>query len=271
MNSIIDFSSLSDPATKLIEKMSDAIGWVATHKTLRRTATDSFVASIEKSNIDPLDKAILIGNASKIIKETKNQKDIIDIALVHLREDSHPERVDNDWISLFMDKSRLVSDKDFQVIWGKILAEECNEDGSIPRRLLGIMQEMEKDDAKSFTQLCNYSVKVINKNGEIEYSPIVFISKLYDTYKGLTYEALLNLESLGLISISEIGFTTDSVSSVEYHNHKYKIPLEKNIIVISNVLFTKAGVALYKSIESEEIEGFFEDVCIPFLTRKPYY
>ena len=69
-----------------------------------------------------------------------------------------PEKVDDYWLEQFMDKARLVSDATFQVLWGRILAEECNKPGSIPKALLHIMEQMDSNMAASFMNVAAVSI-----------------------------------------------------------------------------------------------------------------
>lgn len=39
---------------------------------------------------------------------------------------------------------------------------------------------------------------------------------------------------------------------------------DKRDLQVGNVLFTKAGQALYWAIDAEKVEGFWENYCIPF-------
>lgn len=86
-------------------------------------------------------KAALISNARKIVKEYCNQKNIVSIAIQSVKSNAKPENIDDDWLAQFMDKARLVSAEEFQLIWGKILANECNHPGCVPRALLEILPE----------------------------------------------------------------------------------------------------------------------------------
>ena len=113
-----DFSGISDVANNLINKLSDCVGWCANRETPKKIAISTYIADIQKSNRDPLVKAALISNAKKILKEYCNQYDIINIAINSLKEDSTPESIDEDWISIFMDRARLVSSEEFKLIWG---------------------------------------------------------------------------------------------------------------------------------------------------------
>ena len=83
-----------------------------------------------------------------------------------------------------MDQARLISDEVFQSIWGKILAEECNDNNSIPKKLLYTLAQMDREDAETFTTLCSLAVKV-----DDEYEPVIWCHRL-DEYKkwGITFD-----------------------------------------------------------------------------------
>ena len=116
---LIDFEGVSDVINNLIDKLSSGAGWIANRETPSKIATNTYIEEIQKSNYDSLTKAALISQAKKTIKEYCNQKNIVEIAVESLQKRTNPEKMDNDWVALFMDKARLVSDKEFQIIWGK--------------------------------------------------------------------------------------------------------------------------------------------------------
>ena len=77
MDSLISFDGFADVCNNFINKISDATGWIANHKTPARIAADTYIQEIQNSNYDPLTKAALISNAKKAIKEYCNQNNII--------------------------------------------------------------------------------------------------------------------------------------------------------------------------------------------------
>ena len=265
--SLIDLGELNDVVNNLMNKLADAVGWIACHETPKRTAINTYIDEIKAIDINPLEKAALISNAKKIIKEYSNQQNIFEKAINLLESTATPQGVDDDWLSKFMDRAKNVSSEQFQQIWAKILARECNEPGSIPVVLIYALEKMDKDDAQTFTSLCRISVKLEDLS-----SPI-FIQDKMEIYKeklDINFDRLLNLKAAGLIEMSlgvlsngyAIG-TNSLPAEVIYYDHKYELT-EKNDISVGNVLFTKAGQALYESIKVEELEGFWEDICLPF-------
>lgn len=208
----------------------------------------------------------MISNAKKIIKEYSNQSKIIENASQYIVEDSYPENMDDDWVSLFMDKARLVSSEDFQLIWGKIMAIESNEPNSIPKGVLHILSQMDQDDAKTFTILCAMTVE-----SDIECAPIINKLKQED-YKryGINFDKLLNLSALGLIEFNFDSFGTSYAIeaakvpyTIRYFDEQYVFTNDTPYIHVGGALYTKAGQALYKAIEVKKIDGFWEEFCLP--------
>jgi hypothetical protein len=49
--------------------------------------------------------------------------------LPELTEAATPEKLEDDWITNFFDKCRLISDEEMQTLWSKVLAGEANAPG----------------------------------------------------------------------------------------------------------------------------------------------
>ena len=266
--SLIDFDGASDVINNFVDKLFSGAGWLINRETPSKTATNTYIEEIQKSNYDPLTKAALISQAKKTIKEYCNQKNIVEIAIEHLPKETNPEKMDDDWVALFMDKARLVSNKEFQTIWGKVLATEC-ENNSIPKGLLYILSQMDKEDAETFTTLCSLSIRV----GD-EYQPLVNFRR-FDEYKkwGITFDKIISLSALGVIETDLgplatgyqiIGEKGKGPIKVHYFDLEYEMSDSKESVSVGNVIFTKSGQALCKAISVEKKEGFWEEYCLPF-------
>jgi len=220
-------------------------------------------------NLNPLDKAAYISNARIIIREYSNQCNIVNIALHNLKENACPEKIDDDWLALFMDKARLVSNKDFQMIWAKILSQECNEPDSIPKSLLFILERLDKNDAEIFTNLCRLVIKFGN-----EFQPFLpeYSAEVWKPY-GLSFDNIVQLETLGLVKTELNSFTTKlsavaniidkEENSLKYFQHKKEFPEGIVTFPVGGVIFTKDGTALYKSVSVEEYPDYWENVILP--------
>lgn len=272
LDNLINFDGLGDFATNLTNRLSDGIGWLANKETPKKIALDTFIDDIKKSEIDSLTKCVLISNAKKIIKEYSNQNEIIEQALESMNGRSHPEQIENDWLNKFMDEARLISDREFQLIWGKILAEECTNPNSIPKSLLHILPQMDKRDAVSFTKVCSVSVFVNEDDTKREYSPVIFNNKINEYYSMLdiTYDDLVDLKALGLIEMNfsfeesayGVSYKINPVV-INYFNESIQLPEGMNGVNTGNVIFTKAGKALCSAISTSKQDGFWENYCLP--------
>lgn len=258
-------------ANNLINKLASAIGWVANRETPEKIAIDGYIKDIQLSNYDPLTKAALISSAKRTIKEYINQHNICTIATQSLLPSAKADTVDEDWLAQFMDKARLVSSSDFQILWGNILAEECNVPGSVPKSLLHIMEQMDRSMAEGFMKLAAISVQW-EEDGICSCSPIYFPQENEEYYKenGITFELLVELQSIGLIETSlgimaasyRVNFY-DSKVPLKYFSQEYFLPEGESSINLGNVIYTKAGTALCLAVQSKELPGFLTERCIP--------
>ena len=272
-SNIIDVSGLGQIGCSLLERISKLCGWLYNNNP-KTIAKNTIIEDVRKSNLPIDEKCILISNVNRITKEYYNQKNILSIAVEHLKESSQPSAVDDSWLFQFMDKARLVSIEQAQIIWGKLLAEECNNPNSVPKSLLFILEQMDGEDAKAFTEVCSCSVRISCK-GDVSYSPIIHDFGEGNYYKtNLEFGNLLRLESLGLIKQElgpfKTGFAT-GLSGVpiiaSYSNQQFSFPDSCTSVPVDRVIFTHSGSVLCKIIDAPIIEGFFESQCVPYWER----
>lgn len=266
----ISFDGLAEVANNVLNKLSDAVGWIVNHDTPNKIATSTYIQEIQNSNYDPLMKAALISSAKKSIKEYCNQANIVGIALQSVKATAKPNEVDDDWLAQFMDKTRLVSDKEFQILWGNILAEECNAPGSIPKSLLHIMEQMDKEQATQFMDVATLSVYT-EENNERYFTPVIWREILgeYEDNYGITVDSLIDLQSIGLIETQlgafSPGFTiTSDVTpvTIHYFDQEHSLPDDISQFATGCVVYTKAGAALCRAVKPRKAEGFFDKYCI---------
>ena len=270
MNELINFDGLGKVAINLTNKLADGIGWIASRESPKKLGVNTYIKEIQEKDYDPVTKAALISNAKQIIKGYCNQNDIVKIAIQSLQNDAKPENVEDDWLAQFMDKAKFVSSQEFQWIWGKILARECNKPGSIPFALLYTLEKMDKEDAEAFTALCRIAVDL-----EGEHIPVIINSKFdeYESLVGLDYDKLVSLNALGLIEMDlgqfASGYELETETfpvKVVYFDKEYEFSEEQQID-IGNAIFTKVGQALCQSIDIDKIEGFWETYCLPYFEK----
>lgn len=199
MENLVNFDSFADVANNVINKISAATSWVATRETPQKIAINTYIEEIQKSDHDPLTKAALISNAKKTIREYSNQANIVQKAIPMLTVEVHTEEVSDDWIAEFMDKARLVSDEDFQVIWAKILAGEMEKPGSYSLRTLGSLKNLSKTEASLFMKLASLAFQ---NYGRFYLTSDMFLLNKYNAYLA----EILKMEECGLISAQALSY-----------------------------------------------------------------
>jgi hypothetical protein len=254
--------SASDPAKILVEKISDVIGGFLKPYQIQRIAKAEVEAGIirakgevEVSEIQQRGVARLYHEAGK---KQKNIEDIASKAINLLNDKSNPREIDDDWLSNFFDKCGLVSDEEMKKIWGGILASEANKVGSFKKRTINAVANFEKNDARLFTNLCCFGVKIFD-----EFTPLVFDTnaKIYQE-KDINFSSINHLESIGLITqMNGLNYAKKGMQSeftVKYFDKTIKVKLKENEkkITIGRVLLTDIGRELSAICGTEQINQF---------------
>jgi len=163
--------------------------------------------------------------------------------LPELAEAATPERLEDDWITNFFDKCRLISDEEMQVLWSKVLAGKPVLLADIQSEPSASFHHLNKSDAALFTRLCSFNWVV----GELV--PIIFNAEdnIY-TEAGINFGTLKHLDEIGLISFETLaGFQRTKLPQkivIAYYGERVDISLQKqsdNCLDFGKVLFSKAG------------------------------
>lgn len=265
-NSLINFGDISKPAVVLIEKISDAIGGLSKPSQIRRIARAEAdaerIKAINQLEISELQRRALNRFLLEEAKKQDNIESIAAKALPCLREDADPKSVEDDWITNFFDKCRLISDKQMQSLWAKLLAGEANSPGSYSKRTIDILGSLDKTDALLFSTLCRFSWFL----DQVFPFPLVYNEQdsIY-TDHGISFDALEHLDSIGLINFSLIGVYERTGLPKHYPAFYYEAAIniefpagENNQLELGHVSLTKAGQELSLICASEPIPGFLE-------------
>lgn len=258
------FTSLGSVAEKIIDKISNAIGWIVMPKGNHKNLLDAETYLIEQIKEDekmPLMlKAASISNARKMIKEYENQSEILYEALNYIGENVIPEKVEDDWLSYFFDKAKNVSRSDVQRVWAKLLAKEFNEPGSVSKALIHILSIIDNEAAQKFTKLADFSYFL---NG----TPQVLIymlshTSIYSKY-GLLPGDILYLEDIGLLQSDSQGYVQELEKGdiIEYFDNRIQVESSKTFRV-GNTLLSKAGEELLSIITEKEKIAEFEEIFL---------
>ncbi|WP_109486424.1 DUF2806 domain-containing protein [Occallatibacter savannae] len=265
-NSLINLGDLSKPATALIEKVSDAVGGICKPWQIVRVAkADAEAERIRAESriqVSDIQQRALLRFLTEEGKKQGNIEEITAKALPLLKDEAEPREIDDDWITNFFDKSRIVSDSDMQQIWGAILASEANSPRSFSRKTVNLIADLEKPDAELFTALCGFVWTI----GEAIPLVLRLPVQVYENY-GIDFRALSHLETLGLIRFDHsVGFSRIGVSQrlrVAYFGTEVGLTLQNdrdNQFPCGTTLFTKAGTELSRVCAAKRIDEFFNYV-----------
>lgn len=254
----VDLKPIADVTNNIIDKFAQAVGWLATPRGSRKDmeiAVETYIKEIQEDNsLPPTVKAAKISNVRKEIKDYVNLQDVIQHAQLFGKEyEPNGEKLDEDWAMFFYDRARNVSRHDAKVLWGKILAEECNKIGSIPKTLIHTLSVMSKQEAESFEGVCGFIVDTYNSRGYVE--KILIIPPDYKSISegSVTLDKIMNLEALGLLTSTDklrIDFDDEvpPINKVVYYGSEILLRYESSFLYIGEVNLTNAGRVLSKII-----------------------
>ncbi len=146
-----------DKLTILFSKLFPYVG-------VEKQALENYIASVEKSNLSADEKLFATLDAKKKIKEYQNQQEISKIAIENAKEGtnfSDSSNIDNEWLARFMDSAKFVTDKETQLLWGRVLAGEFEQPGTFPKQVIRILKELPVQLAQIFSNLSKMRVTML--------------------------------------------------------------------------------------------------------------
>lgn len=261
-NNLINFGDLSKPSTVLIEKISDAIGGYFKPYQIKRVAKAKAEAEIIKTEaqieVTELQRRALTRFVAEEAMKQNNIEKITEKAIPQLKDSANPKDVENDWITNFFDKCRIISDDEMQLLWSKVLAGEANSPGTYSKRTVNFLGSLDKTDASLFTSLCGFGWLI----GDVV--PLIFDvqAQIYNN-NGINFNTLSHLDDIGLVSFNNLaGFKRLNFPKrtiIFYYETPLNIEFKKesaNELQIGKVLLTKTGQQLAPICGAYPVAGF---------------
>lgn len=259
---LINLGEISKPATVLIEKISDAVGGIAKPWQIKRVARAEADAALIEANarvqVTEIEQRALIRMVKEEGKKQENIESITAQALPHLKDDAKPEAVEQDWLTHFFDRCRLISDEQMQTLWSSILAGEANAPGSFSKRTIELVSTLDKADAALFSNFCSF-VWMFGAP-----SPLIYDieNEIYRS-SGITFESMNHLESLGLISFNGISGYQRQGLPKKFLLHYYGEPVvvemtqdNDNFMDMGSAFLSRAGIELVRIVTAKPIPNF---------------
>nr|VFK59596.1 MAG: TIGR03899 family protein [Candidatus Kentron sp. TUN]VFK68062.1 MAG: TIGR03899 family protein [Candidatus Kentron sp. TUN] len=185
-----DIMEFSQPATRLIEVISQGIGRISEPRLIKELAKaeaekiQTIGSAVSKANTEnpgldifyhddkiaiksAQDKAVVelpdtpLGNRTSsrmAYQETKKQLNleaVTQFAFENLdeAEEIGTERPDSDWITRFFRIAEDISTEQMQALWGRVLAGEVKQPKSYSLRTLDVLRNMSQEEAETFVRV----------------------------------------------------------------------------------------------------------------------
>jgi len=249
---------LGQPAVALIEKISAAVGWIAAPAQITRMAQAEAKAArikaLARVEVDAIEARAKRRLAYEDLRHQRNIEAISRLAVDEIKNTARPQEIDGDWIAHFFERSKIVSNQDMQILWGRILAGEANSPGMFSRRTLELVSGMDARDAKYFQAVVRAAQNSLK-------APLIFqADDAILLENGISFVSIKHLEAIGLILFDmSSGFALiapGQTFEVEFPDKKLILKSEQNKLYTGVVSFTRSGAELAAICNVEPISEF---------------
>ena len=268
--------ALSPTGAALVDKISDAVGWLAAPaqevRMARARATANMILAQSDIEIVDLQAASLMERADfriavEQVVQQMNIETIITKALDHLEERAVPHEMDNDWVLNFFDKCKYASDEQMQEVWAKLIAGEANNPGTFSRKTVNVVGDLDSNAANLFSTYCRFVFGVGNQG-----VPLIVLDQsqglpaIYQD-QGIDFNTLKLLAETGLIMIAFeqlsllINYSMSGLPekvSLSYGERTRSMPCPDGFISIGVTYPTIVGQQLARLCVPDPVEGFFD-------------
>jgi len=265
---LLDLKGLSEPITKLIETVGNAVGIVYEPMKIRRKAKAEADAAIILAHAKTEVQEIQVRAAERLlrreVRRQKNIEQITQMAAGALPQTVSSDPVDEDWVSRFFGHCQDVSNEQMQGLWAKLLAGEVARPGTFSARTLRVVADLHSEEADQFTNFCTF---LWHRDDGMPIPVIREASGEYVRRAGLTFYSFIDLQSLGLIdfrTIGGFGIGSGDPFRISYYGKAYILtpPQGKNKVPVGVALLTIVGQQLAPIAGGTPSEDYRESVVV---------
>ena len=243
-------------AVALLHRVSPFLGVEESASTGKSTGDRKITEPAGKA-LQPVLGRIQKRITSENVRRQENIESITNMAFSLVTSEASPDRMENDWLSYFYDGACIISDRNMQRTWAKVLAGEANSPGSFSRRVITALLSIDETDLEMLTNA---------RRACIEFDKIVLFvyelnGKIYHD-NGISFSTLLHLDEIGLANFTDISehssITTEGLKGcVDYFDEQISIQLGPNQELYTGlVTLTKTGEELIRTCDATPIKGF---------------
>lgn len=175
--------------------------------------------SIEGESEISVRNIVLSNDMKRLIREEINVAKAINHANGRLIEDDSDlpnEEVSQDWLNIWRDNARKVSDEEVQSLWGNVLAQEFLEPGRYSLRLLEFLRTMSKSDAQLIEKIAPFISEQRLIYGRKEKNGVLENDKNFMSNFNFSESEIDFLEEVGVLSgVSTLGKIATSNNTEE--------------------------------------------------------
>jgi hypothetical protein len=266
---LLDLGKLSEPATKLIECVSGALGVLYEPTAVRRLAKAEADALLIKAQGE-LEVQELAARASQRVtnRELRRQENIENVvrgSIQHLPETVSDAPVDEDWITDFFGFCQDVGNETMQSLWSRILSGEVARPNSYGLRTLTAVKMLAQPDAELFTAIAGRMCLVFGT------PTLVYTVETmrYLASRGIHESALLHLDAVGLLLTRTgyaLSFSSGDPVDIMFAGRTYRLtPGEqyyregfKHLSPANVRTLTQVGMELFPLCEAEADEEYLQ-------------
>jgi uncharacterized repeat protein (TIGR03899 family) len=209
----------------------------------------------------------------KAIQQQKNIEKIVAGALILPQPRPAAEDVDQDWLNNFFERAQGISESEMQALWSKVLTLEVGMPGTFSRRALDVLQNLNKNEAKSFQVACNLACSFTQKDPRgiilhgASYEHFFFPSQTKEIELhefGLPYLERKNLEKIGLLYEEHLVtgvIDSDFELTIYFESTHKKLYPKRRGLKLNNFSFTPIGLELSVLVTPDENIAYIEALC----------
>ena len=261
-----NLKTLSGPANKLIEVVSNAIGILYEPTKITRNAKANAKATIieaaTKMHLEEIDKRALM---RVLNTESKRQLNIEQIVKKSIEfspdENATNQQPEADWIADFFNACQDCSCEQMQTLWAKLLSGEVDKPGSFSRRTINAIKLLSVEEANLFTKLC--ANIWIQQEASLGMAMNVFMDmddngRYSDESWGFDGSKCVLLEQINIARMEDFELDIKREYNITFFGKKHKLkPLTDNQTIYV-IALTPVGEELFKIAGVKPNQAYYQ-------------
>ena len=249
--------NLAEPARLAVEKLSNGVNRLYEPVHLKRmaqaTADQQFIEKISEQDLNRYIESAKNRLIYRHIRQEINISSIADRVAAQLCDLDDVALPEDEWVDEFTDNCKDASSDELRNLWASIYCGELSNPGSIPRRIMRIVSDLDRKSALSFEIL----ISCMLVTGEQRYMLLHF----QDWYKhtGISELDLFELRDVGILTSMPTLNSILPSGMIGGIGCIFEVKATQNIPV-KILELTSAGLALAEIVKVSFNKQYFENL-----------